>query len=103
MMSFAAFPGDGTTTLARDALALIKRSLEHERRRRSAKLRPKVSLELPVGPSHPVGLSLTYLEAAISLWLRAGFSVREIADEQRTSVEALQRLRDRAVRKLMRA
>jgi len=91
-------------TLSRDALALIKRSLEHERRRRaSAKLRRSVAPALWMSVSRSGGFSLTYLETAICLWLRAGYSMREIADDQSTSVDALKRLRARAVRKLRQA
>lgn len=94
--------GHGTTTLERDALALIKRSLGHEERRRSAKRRQTHAPESSHEQTHGARC-LTYLETLTCLWLRAGFTIPEIADEQHTSVMAIRRLLDRAVRKLLMA
>lgn len=96
--------GFSTASLERDALALIKRALTREARRCSADLgRMRFERDSPHESLARVASHLTYFEALTDLWLRAGFTLHEIAAEHCSSVQAVQRLQDRALRKLRRA
>jgi hypothetical protein len=95
--------GFSMASLESDALALIKRALRREARLHSADLvRKRIEPDSPDEFLARVASRLTYLEALTDLWLRAGFTMQEIAAEQCSSVRAVRRLRDRALSRLHR-
>jgi hypothetical protein len=96
--------GVSTASLESDAVALIMRARRSEARLHSGDL-----VRNGVAPGSPeeflahVASRLTYLETLTDLWLRAGFTMQEIATDQCSSVRAIRRLRNRALSKLRRA
>lgn len=90
-------------SLDNDARALIKRTFRREAHLHSADLeRKRLDRDSPNELRARGAAPLTYLEALIDVWLRAGFTTQEIAAEQCSSARAVRRLHDRARTKLRR-